>query len=105
MQTTKTSSYLFRKRIERFTSRKKIRQSVRTAQGWYDRDQEDPQDVIQRKQAKDPVGRPPKLHEEHREFLVELIDKQPGLVLDQIMDDLTSQFMGLEVPTLLYSIS
>ena len=72
--------------------------SVRTAQGWYDRDQEDPQGVIQRKQAKGPVGRPPKLHEEHGEFLVDLIDKKPGLVLEQITDDLTSQFMGLQVP-------
>ncbi|CAO3701252.1 unnamed protein product [Rhizopus stolonifer] len=48
---------------------------VGTAQDWHDRDQEDSQDVIQRKQAKDPVGRPSKLHEELREFLVELIDE------------------------------
>lgn len=37
-----------------------------------------------------------KLHEEHRELLVELIDKKPALVLDQVMDNLMSQFMGLE---------
>ncbi|CAO3699281.1 unnamed protein product [Rhizopus stolonifer] len=62
---------------------------ARTAQGWYDGDQEDTQDVIQRKQAK--------FHEEHREFLVELIDKKPALFLDQVMDALTSQFMRLKV--------
>jgi transposase len=49
--------------------------SVRTAQGWYNRDQEDPQDVIKRKQAKGPVGRPAKLHEKHGEFLVELLTR------------------------------
>ncbi|KAI9020955.1 hypothetical protein CLU79DRAFT_703515 [Phycomyces nitens] len=31
---------------------KKLGMPVRTAQGWYDRDQSDPQDVIQRNQAK-----------------------------------------------------
>ncbi|KAI8891418.1 hypothetical protein K501DRAFT_265277 [Backusella circina FSU 941] len=34
------------------------------------------------------------LHEEHSELLVELIDKKPALVLDQVMDDLKSNFMG-----------
>lgn len=37
------------------------------------------------------------LDEEHRGLLVELIDKKPALVLDQVMDDLKSDFMGLEV--------
>jgi transposase len=47
-----------------------------------------------------------KLHEEHRELLVELIDKKPALVLDQVMDDLASQFMGLEVSkTALYDFT
>lgn len=46
------------------------------------------------------------LHEEHRELLVELIDKKPALVLDQVMDDLKSNFMGLEVSkTALYDFT
>ncbi|KAG1256960.1 hypothetical protein G6F66_014759 [Rhizopus arrhizus] len=45
---------------------RKLGMPTRTAQGWYDRDQKDPQDIIQRKAAKNPVGRPPSLGEEHR---------------------------------------
>lgn len=82
MQIRKTSSYLFTKRTVSQAA-KKLSMPVRTAQSWYDRDQENLQDVVQRKQAKSPVGRPPKLVEDHREFLVQLIDKKPSLVLDQ----------------------
>ncbi|KAG1059747.1 hypothetical protein G6F41_013278 [Rhizopus arrhizus] len=50
---------------------RKLGMPTRTAQGWYDRDQKDPQDIIQRKAAKNPVGRPPSLGEEHRNQLEE----------------------------------
>ncbi|KAG1365976.1 hypothetical protein G6F61_013425 [Rhizopus arrhizus] len=69
---------------------RKLGMPTRTAQGWYDRDQKDPQDIIQRKAAKNPVGRPPPLGEEHRVFLVDYIDKKPPLTLDEIMDGLSA---------------
>ena len=68
-----------------------------TAQGWYDRDQKDPQDIIQRKTAQNSVGRPPSLREEHRVFLIDYIDKKPALTLDEIMDGLSAQFMDLSI--------
>ncbi|GAA5807939.1 hypothetical protein MFLAVUS_001319 [Mucor flavus] len=43
------------------------------------------------------VGRPAKLGPEHETFLTELVDEQPSLVLDQIMDSLTNQFTGLQI--------
>ncbi|KAG1266388.1 hypothetical protein G6F65_014071 [Rhizopus arrhizus] len=76
---------------------RKLGMPTRSAQGWYDRDQKDPQDIIQRKAAKNPVGRPPSLGEEHRAFLVNYIDKKPSLALDEIMDGLSAQFMDLSI--------
>ncbi|KAG0743707.1 hypothetical protein G6F57_006373 [Rhizopus arrhizus] len=76
---------------------RKLCMPTRTAQGWYDRDQQNPQDIIQRKTAKNPVGRPPSLGEEHRVFLVYYIDKKPSLILDEIMDGLSAQFMDLSI--------
>ncbi|KAG1552332.1 hypothetical protein G6F47_008924 [Rhizopus delemar] len=77
---------------------------TQTAQGWYDRDQKDPQNIIQRKTAKDLVGRPPSLGEEHRVFLVGYIDKKPSLTVDEIMDGLSAQFMDLSISrTAVYS--
>ncbi|KAG0841955.1 hypothetical protein G6F17_009019 [Rhizopus arrhizus] len=76
---------------------RKLGMPTRTAQVWYDRDQKDPQDIIQRKTAKNPVGRPPSLGEEHRVFLVDYIDKKPSLTLDEIMDGLSAQFMDLSI--------
>lgn len=34
---------------------------------------------------------------EHEKFLVDLIDDQPSLVLDQIMENLTKQFDSLQI--------
>ncbi|CAO3664255.1 unnamed protein product [Rhizopus microsporus] len=45
--------------------KEKLGMPTRAAQGWYDRDQKDSQDIIQRKTSKNPVGRPPSLGEEH----------------------------------------
>ncbi|KAG1137149.1 hypothetical protein G6F37_011656 [Rhizopus arrhizus] len=45
---------------------RKLDMPTRTTQGWYDRDQKDPQDIIQRKTVKNHVERPPPLGEEHR---------------------------------------
>lgn len=44
-----------------------------------------------------PRGRSAILNEEHQKHLIELIDENPSLVLDQIMESLTSQFEGHKV--------
>ncbi|CEP16997.1 hypothetical protein [Parasitella parasitica] len=55
-------------------------------------------DVFTRKEGSGrPVGRPAILNEEHQKYLVEMIDENPSLVLDQMMDSLTSQFEGLQI--------
>lgn len=40
---------------------------------------------------------PPKLVEEHQQFLINLIDGNPSLVLDEIVTRLTEQFAGLNI--------
>jgi transposase len=76
----------------------KLNIKPRIAQIWVKNDQEDPQPYFERKEGSGrPVGRPPKLGGEHEKFLVDLVDDQPSLVLDQIMDNLTNHFTGLSI--------
>ena len=79
----------------------------RTAQSWIKKDQEDPQDLITRKSGSGrPVGRPPKLTEEHEKFLINLVDEEASLVLDEMMDNLTTQFTDLKISkTALYNFA
>ncbi|CEG84661.1 hypothetical protein RMATCC62417_18430 [Rhizopus microsporus] len=74
-----------------------------TVQGWKKKF-EDGDDVFTRKEGSDrPRGRSAILKEEHQKHLIELIDENPSLVLDQMMESLTSQFENLKVSrTLLY---
>ncbi|KAG1053493.1 hypothetical protein G6F43_004434 [Rhizopus delemar] len=45
-----------------------------------------------------PIGKPPKLTDAHREYLVKLVDENDtGLTLDQMMESLTTEFMGLQI--------
>lgn len=59
---------------------------------------EEGSDVFGRKEGSGrPKGRSAILNEEHQKYLVEMIDENPSLVLDQMMDSLTSQFEDLKV--------
>lgn len=45
-----------------------------------------------------PVCRPPKLTEAHRDYVVKLVDENDtGLPLDQMMENLAAEFMGLQI--------
>jgi transposase len=45
-----------------------------------------------------PVGRPPTLTDAHQEYLLKLVDEnETGLTLDQMMESLTTEFMGLKI--------
>ena len=43
------------------------------------------------------AGRPSKLHEEHKEFLISMVDEEPDLVLDEMMEQLSAQFTDLRI--------
>ncbi|ORY94087.1 hypothetical protein BCR43DRAFT_551876, partial [Syncephalastrum racemosum] len=76
----------------------KLQIKPRTAQYWVQQDRKNPTDQIEKYVSKGrPVGRPPKLVEEHRQFLVDLVDEKPALVLDEIMESLTAQFADLDI--------
>jgi hypothetical protein len=56
------------------------------------KESQNPEEVIERKKGSGRlVGRPPILREEHEQFLKELIDDKPSLVLEEMMDNLTSK--------------
>ncbi|KAG1255894.1 hypothetical protein G6F68_010039 [Rhizopus microsporus] len=76
-----------------------------TAQSWYKKESENPEEEIGRKKGSGrPVGRPSALREEHEQFLKELIDDKPSLVLEEMMDSLTSKFVDLSISkTALYN--
>lgn len=76
----------------------KLNIKPRIAQLWVKKDNENPKVHFEREIGSGrPVGRPAKLGPEHETFLTELVDEQPSLVLDQIMDSLTNQFTGLQI--------
>ncbi|KAI9323405.1 hypothetical protein BX666DRAFT_1839920, partial [Dichotomocladium elegans] len=43
------------------------------------------------------TGRPPKLVEQHRQFLIALIDEQPSIVLDETITSSTETFAELDI--------
>ncbi|OAD75130.1 Homeodomain-like DNA binding domain-containing transcription factor [Phycomyces blakesleeanus NRRL 1555(-)] len=72
-----------------------------TAQTWYTKDQksiESGEDLYLRKPGNErPVGRPLTINSEQKKYLINLIDQKPGIVLDEMMDGLTSQFTNLDI--------
>lgn len=77
-----------------------------TAQKWALKNRENPQDVIKRNEGSGRPGQPFKFNEEHKKFLVDLIEEQASLVLDEMMGNLTAQFTGLKVSkTALYNFA
>lgn len=72
-----------------------------TAQTWYTKGTkslETGEDVQLRKPGSGrPVGRPLKLNAEHKEYITNAIDEKPGIVLEEMMEGLTSQFIDLEI--------
>ncbi|GAN04370.1 conserved hypothetical protein, partial [Mucor ambiguus] len=77
----------------------KLHITPRTAQRWIANDQRDPQTYTARKE-----GRPAIMDDRHKTHLVDLIDEEPALVLGQMMDSLTAEFIDLEISkTALYN--
>jgi transposase len=77
-----------------------------TAQSWMKKaNQAGDDDFEERKSGSGrPVGRPPILGLEHKEFLTNLIDEKPSLVLDEMMENLMNQFSNLQIKkTALYN--
>lgn len=72
-----------------------------TAQTWHKKGLEsiekDEEPGMRKPGSGRPVGRPLKLSTDQKEYLVELVDQRPGIVLDQMMDELTSRFIDLDV--------
>jgi hypothetical protein len=55
-------------------------------------------EIVERKEGSDrPAGRLPNLTDVHKNYLVEILDEKPGLVLDETMESLHSQFIDLSI--------
>lgn len=83
----------------------KLHITPRTAQRWIANDQRDPQTYTARKEGSGrPVGRPAVMDDRHKTHLVDLIDEEPAITLDQMMDSLTAEFIDFEISqTALYN--
>jgi transposase len=65
-----------------------------TANNWTNDFEKEPKDFIERKSGNGRhVGRPPILNDEHKEFLIDMVDENTSpLTLDDMMKSLTTQF-------------
>ncbi|KAG1449948.1 hypothetical protein G6F56_008491 [Rhizopus delemar] len=64
-----------------------------TGQNWYNKGVESlekDEDLPHRKEV-NLAGRPPKLHEWHKEFLISIVDEKLDLVLDEMLEQLSAQ--------------
>lgn len=70
-----------------------------TARNWIikNNNNEDVEIVGRKEGSGRPAGRPPTLTDEHKDYLVEILDEKPGLVLDEMMESLNSQFIDLSI--------
>lgn len=65
----------------------------RTGQHWWNQYKNDPDYFF----VSEPRGDHKKLHEEFKEFLIVLLDKDPSTNIDQTQDQLTASFEGLKI--------
>lgn len=70
-----------------------------TAQSWIKKAKQAGDETLEERKAGSgrPVGRPPVLTEDHKEFLINLVDEKPSLVLEEMVESLTSQFSDLQI--------
>ncbi|KAI8080653.1 hypothetical protein BDF21DRAFT_472049 [Thamnidium elegans] len=72
---------------------KELNVLLSTAQNGASADNKNPKDVTEREEdSGKAVGRPSILMKEHEEFLHELIDEKPSLVISEIMDEISFLF-------------
>ncbi|KAG1434409.1 hypothetical protein G6F56_014324 [Rhizopus delemar] len=73
--------------------------NVRTAQGWVAKNNKAPQEYIQRATGSGrPVGRPPTLTDEHKDFMIEWADENiDSVTLDDMLEVLTDRFGKLDI--------
>lgn len=70
-----------------------------TARNWLKKEEENNNvEVTGRKPGSGrPAGRPTVFNDEHKGYLTELIDNKPDIVLDEMMESLTTQFIDLDI--------
>ncbi|KAI8081918.1 uncharacterized protein B0P05DRAFT_66119 [Gilbertella persicaria] len=79
---------------------RQLKMPASTADYWYKKSLENPDELVCKRNEGGgrPVGRPPVLIDAHRNFFIDLVDKDDtGMSLDQMMDTLTKRFDGLEI--------
>ncbi|KAG1453846.1 hypothetical protein G6F56_007469 [Rhizopus delemar] len=96
--------HLYEERLSLRKAAAKVKVPPSTAQGWKKKFK-DGEDVFKRKKGSGrPEGRPAILNEDYQKHLIELIDNNPSLVLDKMMESLTSRFEDFEISkTTLYN--
>ncbi|KAG1051641.1 hypothetical protein G6F43_006164 [Rhizopus delemar] len=77
----------------------KLNINVSTAQGWVSKNNKDPQEHIQMSSGNGrPVGRPPVLIDEHKNYIIQWADENTdSVVLEYMLDALTEKFGYLQI--------
>ncbi|CAO3632584.1 unnamed protein product [Mucor hiemalis] len=68
-----------------------------TGQNWYKKGLEslEKDEDLPHVKEKDEAGRPVKLQQEHKEYLLSIVDEKPDLVMEEMIEQLNSQFIDL----------
>jgi transposase len=77
----------------------KLSINVRTTQGWVSKNNKDPQEYIKRSPGSErPIGRPPVLTDEHKNYMIQWADENTdSVVLEDMLDALTEKFGYLQI--------
>ncbi|KAG1163202.1 hypothetical protein G6F37_001443 [Rhizopus arrhizus] len=85
---------LFEKCLGAAAAAKRLGIHIHTAQKWAEQYERDPNSIFEKRRK---TGRPRILNEEHKKAILECIDKNPSIVLDDVMKHLKQVFTELKV--------
>lgn len=96
---TKFFFLVYEKQLSVRAACKTIKIPASTGQNWYKKGVESLERGEDLPQTKDigTVGRPAKLSQDHKEYLISIVDEKPDLVLEEMVEQMNSQFMDLEI--------
>ncbi|KAK4517023.1 uncharacterized protein ATC70_000351 [Mucor velutinosus] len=91
--------YVYEKQLSIRAACKMVNIPPSTGQNWYKKGVESlaKDENLPHKKESSKVGRPAKLREEHRMALISIVDEKPDSVLEEMMEQLNAQFVGLDI--------
>lgn len=91
--------YVYEKQLSICAACKKVNIPPSTGQNWYKKGAESlakDENLLHKKDISK-VGWPAKLQKEHKMALISIVDEKPDSVLEEMMEQLNAQFLGLDI--------